>query len=303
MTSLPKRKKVYWEKSYAKVNLSLDVLGKRNDGYHEIRSLFHEIDLCDHISFQPSDAVSITVSFSEGIKSKHTGPIPMKENSVYQAVDYIKSRFNCSQGVDIKIKKNIPMSAGLGGGSSNAATAIRALSELWDLKLEVYEMETIAQNLGSDVPFFIRGGTALVQGRGEILNQVKPLFLRRMLLVKPLFGISSREGYKLFKELDAFKYPTNKTEASRSGFDIAAAHNSLEPGVCRKHPEISTILKYMKEKGAKNAILAGSGSTVIGFYDNDETCLEHFSYFEKKGYWTYVAESHHRKYRDQEIVS
>ncbi len=300
MTKLQARKKAYWVKSYAKVNLSLEVLGKRDDGYHEIRSLFHEIDLFDEISFQTSDNLKVVMIFDDKISSHAAKNFPMEENTVYKVINIMKDRYSCRQNIEVEVKKNIPVAAGLGGGSSNAAAAIRSLSKLWSLNLDNKDMNDIAKDIGSDVPYFIKGGTAKVEGRGEVITPLKPLSIDLMLLVKPTFGISSAEGYELLDERK--QTPSCKNNHNDKIFDSSCAYNSLQVGVCNKYSEIDQIITYMKEKGALNAILAGSGSTVIGFYDSIAICRLHSGYFEKQGYWSYIASSNHRSTGDQQVI-
>ena len=179
--------------SYAKVNLYLEILRKRKDGFHDIRTVFSEISLSDEIIFTLTKNQEIEIwSFPEIVNGEN--------NIIYKVAVFIKDKYRVNQGVEITLKKSIPHQAGLGGGSSNAATTIKALDKLWSLNLSEREMNLIAQKFGSDINFFLKGGTAIGYGRGEKITESKDIIIENMLIVKPDFGISTKEAYGLISE-------------------------------------------------------------------------------------------------------
>ena len=214
-----------------------------------------------------------------------------KENLIYKVALFIKKKYEVTNGVDIVLEKNIPISAGLGGGSSNAAQTILALSDLWNLSLTEIEMQKIAENFGSDINFFLRGGSALGEGRGEIVKSINYIEVDNILLVNPGFEIPSKEAYKVvnisknentdWKKLIRFK-------------DISYCYNKLEEGVCRNYPVIKQIIKYLQDNGADKAILSGSGATVIGFCPDRKTAEKLSKYYSKKKYWNYITKTKRR---------
>src|SRR4030042_6633058 len=168
----------------AKINLVLEVLGKRDDGYHELRSLVQTISLCDVISLEPTDVISLECS--EPV-------LQTSDNLAIRAAELLRQVSGCQKGARIKLQKRIPWGAGLGGGSSDAATTLVALNRLWELKLKTSELIELAARLGSDVPFFIHGGAGLVEGRGEKVTPLEAVAPRWfVLLIPPLSKISNK---------------------------------------------------------------------------------------------------------------
>ena len=203
------------------------------------------------------------------------------ENTVYRVAILIKERYRVRDGVEIKLKKKIPVSAGLGGGSSNAATAIRVLSLLWDLELSEEEMRGIAAEIGSDVNFFLLGGTALGEGRGEIVEAIGPLDFEMLLLVKPSFGISSREAYQSLQEYGN----SNNWNLLIREKDPSYCFNRLERALIEKYPQLGEIVAHMQSNGALKAMVSGSGSTVVGFFNDRQKFDEQYNYYRENGFW------------------
>ena len=202
-------------------------------------------------------------------------------NTVYRVAELIRESYGIDKGIEVFIEKRIPLSAGLGGGSSNAATAIRALNRLWSLNMKDEDMHSLASELGSDINFFLYGGTALGEGRGEIVKGIDPIDFDMILLVKPEFGISSSDAYCWLTEYG----DSDNWEKLMATKDSINCFNRLESVIRSKYTEIDKIIRYLKENGARQAILSGSGSTVIGFYDDGQKFDNHFNYYREKGFW------------------
>lgn len=250
--------------SYAKINLGLRVVGKRPDGYHNLESIFQEISLCDEIVFQEWDRLVI--------ETDHPTLAVDEYNLCHRAYRLLADEYGLKRGVKIIIKKKIPLGAGLGGGSSNAAISLKALAEIFQLDLTVSEFLKLATRLGSDVPFFILGKTALVKGRGEVVIPISFLQDYQICLVYPGFQISTAQIFSNF-EMGLTKYQGNiKFEAVI--FKIRSLEelnnylfNDLESIVTRLYPEIKNIKRVLQNSGARFVSLSGSGSTVYGLFE------------------------------------
>ncbi len=267
--------------SSAKINLFLDVLSKRSDGYHQIRTIFSEIELSDTITFALTKKGTVKILSDIDFVSE-------KENLIYKVAIFIKEKYNVKFGVEIELQKNIPIAAGMGGGSSNAACTITALSELWDINLSKEEMHNIAEKFGSDINFFLEGGCALGENRGEKISYLKQIGLDNIFLVNPGFRITSKEAY------EAVSINTCKNDDWKKLLlheNLQFCYNKLQNGVCKIYPEIQKIISYLKENGAEQAMLSGSGATIIGFCP-DGTVAENFSkYYSNIGYWNYITKT------------
>lgn len=275
--------KVISEKSYAKINLFLEVLGKRTDGFHQLRTVYSEVDLYDKMNFllTKENDVKLCTDIELG---------DISANTVYRVAVLMSKRYGVESGVEILLHKRIPVTAGLGGGSSNAATTIKVLSRLWDLNLKEEEMHSLASEIGSDINFFLIGGTALGEGRGEIVTPIKPIDYDMLLLVKPDFGISSRDAYHHLSEYgdnDDWKLLCKEQ-------DPRYCFNRLEKDLFIRYPLLKEIQCHMKENGALKAIVSGSGSTVVGFYGDRNIYDDHFNYYRGKGFWCCQAKTKRR---------
>ncbi len=191
-------------------------------------------------------------------------------------------------GVKIELKKIIPVSAGLGGGSSNAAQTIKALSELWQLHLTSDEMNEIAGQFGSDINFFLHGGTALGEGKGDRISILNDIPIENIFLVNPGFGISSREAYEAVK---ISKTRNSNWKNLLKEKDVKYCYNDLEKGVSKRYPEIYEIINYLENNGASKSMLSGSGATIIGFCPDRKTTEEFQKYYSKKNYWNCVTKT------------
>ena len=279
--------------SPCKVNFILNILGKRPDGFHELETLMHPVPVFDTIACEKSDG-SIQLSCSH--PDLPTGP----ENLVYRAAERFLSATGINAGVRIHLEKRIPLAAGLGGGSANAATMLRALNHLFEEPLPLEALEQIAAGIGSDVPFFLQNGPALATGRGE---QVSPLpsFDNLagiwILLIHPGFGVSTPWAYK-----NLARYPAalngqpgraqRMSEALRTSLSAALPefYNSLEAPVLKKYPLLQIFQEFLRQEGAITVLMSGSGSTTFALAGDESTARNLQDKFTKKfGHFCWVA--------------
>lgn len=276
-------------KSRAKINLSIDVLGKRQDGYHLVEMIMQTIDLYDLIEINEKDNDQITIKST-------SDEIPLDcNNLVYKAANLIKKTFNINKGVEIHIKKNIPVAAGMAGGSSNAAAVLVGLNKLWNLNLSNQQLEKIGLKLGADVPFCINGGAVLASGIGEELTPIKGLTKDVCILVcKPDLFVSTKEVYECIDSKDIDKRPNNKflIECLKNEDTRQLAENMfnvLEGVTMDKHPVIQQIKDIMTNNRALGAMVSGSGPTVFGLYENREDAVKCKAILEKQFKQTFVV--------------
>ncbi|HAX61997.1 MAG TPA: 4-(cytidine 5'-diphospho)-2-C-methyl-D-erythritol kinase [Elusimicrobia bacterium] len=258
-------------KANAKINLFLDILGKRKDGYHNLKTIFQEISLPDEIWLK---------EIKTGVKIFCDNPkIPTdKRNLVYKAADLLKRYSGIKKGVEIKIKKRIPIGAGLGGGSSDAASVLKGLNKLWKLNFSKNQLIKIAKKIGADVPFFILGGKCLGEGIGAQLTPLKIKKKEWYVIVKPSFEISTRTVYlRLTKTVKIDK--------------IKKYINRLEDVVIPLYPEIKKIKDLLTESGAEFSLMSGSGSCVFGFVKNKKSGEEIKNRLKKDGYTVWLVHS------------
>ena len=250
------------EKSFAKVNLGLSILNQRDDSYHNINTIFIELDFHDTIDFVPSDEFILTTR-----KAK----IPIQSNLVYKVYKFYKNNFDkVDDDFHITIHKNIPIGGGLGGGSSNAACALKSLNKLWNLNLSDDELEQIALNFGADVPFFIRGGSQSGTGIGERLESIDIKFLKDkgVILLMPDVEISTQWAYSKLKKTLQVSNKDNNLRAPQNIEGLKLFENDFENVVLSAYPEIGRAKDSLLNSGATYASLSGSGSTVYGIYDD-----------------------------------
>jgi 4-diphosphocytidyl-2-C-methyl-D-erythritol kinase len=252
-----------YEKAPAKINLLLDVIRKRDDGYHEVEMIMTMVDLADRLEMEelPRDQI---------VLSSQAGFIPLDEkNLAFQAARLIKERYNVSRGVYLHLDKRIPVAAGLAGGSSDAAAALRGLNRLWQLGLSMQELEALGAELGSDVPFCIRGGTAIARGRGEVLESISPPPQCWVVLAKPPINVSTADVYGKFKAHELQSHPSipGMLDAiRRQSFQGMCEElgNVLETVTLGRYPEVRQIKECMVKLGADGVLMSGSGPTVFG---------------------------------------
>lgn len=261
------------ELSHAKINLFLNIVGKRADGYHLLESLFAPLRLADEISVEDSRDIICIVDGAD-----------IENNTAIKAAEIMKDRFSIKKGATIRIKKNIPMASGLGGSSTNAATTIKLLSSLWDLELSYEEMHAIALLVGADCPFFLTYEPAFVSGIGE---NIKPVTLDKdyhLLLVNPGYQLTSKDVYQATE----YKFEQSiKPYAEVLINEILNGHNSLEKGAIILKPNISNLLQNISEQeGVIISRMSGSGATCFGIFSNKKYALKAQEYFGKY-YWTH----------------
>lgn len=253
-------------KAHAKINLSLDIVGKREDGYHLLEMVMQTLELHDEV---------ILTEINKGIKltcSENYVPED-KRNIAYKAAKLLMDEKNIKKGIHIEIKKNIPVSAGLGGGSSNAAAVLKGMNDLFSLNMSQEELMALGLKLGADVPFFLVGGTALCKGIGEEVIPLHPFKDQVVLLVKPSFGVSTKEAYSLFS-LDWVKRHVETLQLidAMNNLDYKRIsyyqRNLLENVVLRKYPMLKNIKKTFKRYGASTSLMSGSGPTIYGIFEN-----------------------------------
>ncbi|MCS0674711.1 4-(cytidine 5'-diphospho)-2-C-methyl-D-erythritol kinase [Cytobacillus firmus] len=254
-------------KAPAKINLSLDVLHKREDGYHEVEMIMTTIDLADRLELTLLDKDEIKIV-------SHNRFVPDDQrNLAYQAAHLLKERFQVKKGVSITIEKAIPVAAGLAGGSSDAAAALRGLNKLWDLGLSLDELAEIGTEIGSDVSFCVYGGTALATGRGEKIQQLPAPPTCWVILAKPFIGVSTADVYRRL-DVEKVQHPNTAgmIEAINAGsYDDVCRNmgNVLEDVTLNMHPEVLQIKDQMKRFGADAVLMSGSGPTVFGLVHHD----------------------------------
>ncbi|MCK4597491.1 4-(cytidine 5'-diphospho)-2-C-methyl-D-erythritol kinase [bacterium] len=248
--------------SYAKVNFGLRVLRKRPDGFHEIQTVLQTVDLCDTLN------VSLIQNEEIQVLCDHPEVPSGEQNLVHEAAQLLQREFRVRQGCRIEIVKRIPPGAGLAGGSGNAAATLVSLGRLWDLNLSKGKLLTLAARLGSDVPFFLEGGTALAEGRGEKLTSLRMVPDFWLVIIKPDFSIATRWAYghvkipltsnSLLVKLKDLKEIVNLEQL------LSFLDNDLERAVAEVHPAIGELKRELLSKGALGAAMSGSGSAVFG---------------------------------------
>jgi 4-diphosphocytidyl-2-C-methyl-D-erythritol kinase len=256
-------------KAPAKINLTLDVLHRREDGYHDLEMVMTTVDLADRIDLTET---------SSGIGLESTsGFVPHDDrNLAYRAAALIKKRFGIQKGVHIHIHKHIPVAAGLAGGSSDAAAALKGLNRMWDLGLSVEELAALGLELGSDVPFCVTGGTAIARGRGEILTPLPSPPPCWVILAKPPHGVSTAEVFGALRLEDIRKRPDLDAM-------VEALQNQDFDGICRNlsnvleevtmpaYPQVRRLKERMIRFGGEGVLMSGSGPTVFGLVRRENT--------------------------------
>lgn len=260
------------KKTPAKINLTLDVTGKLENGYHTLSMIMQSIDVCDELSFEKTADETILFSMNKDLPDK----IPAEKNLVYKAAKLMKDTFKIDGGFKIHLTKNIPAAAGLAGGSSDCAATLIGINELCGLGLDIEKLCEIGVKLGADVPFCIRKGTMLAEGIGEILTPLTPLTGIPVLLIKPNISISTPYVYKHLKLNELDYHPDNKAVISyikdKNIKKIAASlSNVLETVTIPENPIIAELKRYLTEIGAIGSLMSGSGPTTFGIFKNMET--------------------------------
>jgi 4-diphosphocytidyl-2-C-methyl-D-erythritol kinase len=286
--------------SFAKINLGLEIVGARPDGYHDIRTLFQTIDLADRLEIEATGDHGIAVSGDDPA-------IPWDEtNLVFLAASLLRRRTRCRRGVSIRVSKSIPAGSGLGGGSSNAAMTLLGLDELWGLGLGPAGLAPYAAELGADVPFFLEGGLCLGEGRGDRLTRLRDLDPLCLVLAFPPFPVSTAAIYGAFRPTrtrlagpdpsfrSGAKGPNSASAPEKTGpsgrgvagltseskpskigrflenKDFGLLENQLEETIFRSYPQLAKLKRFFQDQGADASLVSGTGSTVFGLFRRGE---------------------------------
>lgn len=256
-------------KAYAKINLGLDVVRRLENGYHEVKMVMQTVGIYDVLTFEKA---------SEGIViTTDSGELPTDENNlIYKAARLMKERYGITEGVRIHLQKNIPIAAGMAGGSTDAAATLKGLNELFELGAGKQELQEIGVKIGADVPYCVLGGTALAEGIGEKLTLLSSAPECVLLVAKPDINVSTKFVYEHLDAAGVDKHPDIDgmveaiAEGSLQGI-VERMENVLETVTIPAHPIIATIKSRMKELGAVNSLMSGSGPTVFGIFADRET--------------------------------
>jgi 4-diphosphocytidyl-2-C-methyl-D-erythritol kinase len=271
----------------AKVNLTLEVLAKRSDGFHEIRSVAQTINLCDRLHFRPGDRVEF--------RCDNPSWVP-EERLVLKAAELLSEAAGCSRGAVVTLTKRIPLLSGLGGDSSNAAAVLRGLSQLWELDLSLEELLGLAKQLGSDVPFFLYGGTARLEGRGELVTPLPPLGKMWLVLMLPLVPRMPGKTGRLYRRITAEHY-TNGEATERLVSQLAkggeveppALFNGLDKVALDYFDGLGVYREQFLKSGAQEVHLAGSGPVLFSLTGNKAQAEEIYRYLERQKLKSYLT--------------
>lgn len=254
--------------AHAKINLSLDVLKRREDGYHELEMIMQQLALKDVVTIEERDA-----GFTIDSNSRE---IPLdNSNLVYKAYNIIAEKFNIKKGINIYIEKNIPVAGGLAGGSTDAAAVLKGLNNLWELNLSQEQLMDIGLRIGADVPYCIMGGTALAEGIGERLTKLNSFSDRHILIANPGFNISTAYVYNNLKLDKITDRPQTKAllrhiENGDTKLLAKEMKNVLETVTIKENPILNKIKEQMLVYGALGSLMSGSGPTIFGIFDAPE---------------------------------
>lgn len=270
-------------KTPAKINLTLDVTGKLENGYHTLSMIMQSIDICDELSFEKIEADEIIFSMNKQLPDK----IPAEKNLVYKAAKLMKDTFDIKGGFKIHLTKNIPAAAGLAGGSSDCAATLIGINELCKLNLDTDRLCEIGVKLGADVPFCIKKGTMLAEGIGEILTPITPFSDIPILLIKPNISISTAYVYTHLRLNELNYHPDNTAMISYiENKDIkkiaATLSNVLETVTIPENPIIDELKRCLVENGAIGSLMSGSGPTTFGIFEDMETAKKAYDKALKK---------------------
>lgn len=269
-------------KALAKVNLGLDVIRKREDGYHEVKMIMQTINMYDKLHLEKSKEPGIVIETNSKF-------LPTNENNLaYRAAALLQEQFSLKDGVIINLQKFIPVAAGMAGGSSDAAAVLYGMNRLFHLSLSEAELMKIGLSLGADIPFCIMRGTALAEGIGEKLTRLDPCPKCYVLIAKPPIGVSTREVYENLKLDDTIRHPdidalVQSIHENNLEKTAALMDNVLESVTIPRYPVISKLKELMLDSNALNAMMSGSGPTVFGLFDKKTTAKKAFENIKASG--------------------
>jgi 4-diphosphocytidyl-2-C-methyl-D-erythritol kinase len=274
-------------KAYAKINISLDVVGKKEDGYHLLKMIMQSIDLYDLIQIsKANEGINITCDRQY---------VPTDERNIaYKAAKLFIDTYKIKSGINIDIKKNIPVAAGLAGGSTNGAAVLKAMRDIFKYNISDKELMDLGLKIGADIPYCIAGGTALCEGIGEKIKQLKPFKEKILVLVKPNFGVSTKEVYKNFDLTKVYIHPN--TEAlidamNKEDLNLVSLNmkNLLENVTLRRYSILREIKDGLIKDGALGSMMSGSGPTIFGFFDDMLTAQNCFLHMKEKYEEVYIT--------------
>lgn len=269
-------------KALAKINLGLDVTGQREDGYHDVRMVMQTIHLYDRVEIKKTKSPQIHVQ-------TNLFYLPIDEdNLVYKAAKLMKDEFRIREGVRITLQKFIPVAAGMAGGSSDAAAVLVGMNRIFNLGLKQSKLMELGLKLGADVPFCVMRGTALAEGIGEILTPLPPMPKCPVLIAKPAVSVSTKHVYEQLKLGATTEHPNidqivENIKAKNLKGIAENMGNILEPVTAKEFPVVKEIKKLMKENGALNAMMSGSGPTVFGLYANEKEIRKAYDALKQSG--------------------
>ncbi|MCM1568662.1 MAG: 4-(cytidine 5'-diphospho)-2-C-methyl-D-erythritol kinase [Roseburia sp.] len=271
----------YLTRAYAKINLCLDVLGKLENGYHTVKMIMQTVGIYDELTFRRTTG--------EICLTSDCGELPLDEhNLIYQAIRLMQEEYQIEEGVSVSLKKNIPIAAGMAGGSTDAAATLKAMNLLFDLKLPAQRLMELGLRLGADVPYCVMGGTALAEGIGEKLTALPKAPECILLVAKPDISVSTKYVYEHLDAADGVRHPDvdGMVAAIREGnLDGVTRRlgNVLECVTIEAYPVIDRIKRRMKELGARGSLMSGSGPTVFGIFQDGEGARKACARMEKEG--------------------
>lgn len=259
--------------SFAKINWSLRILGKRPDNFHEVRTTLQTVSLHDQLDFELSGDQQIALSCNDP-------QIPTdNRNLIVRAAQALSDRYKIGKGVQIQLQKSIPLQAGLGGGSSNAAVALLALAQLWQIDIGANDLLAIAADLGADVPFFLFGGSALATGTGTTVSSLPDAGVHNLIVIAPNVSVSTRDAYASMQAAltsDTAEFILSSSQKAGISTDsLPWLHsdfaNDFESVIFDIHPEIELVKELLLAAGANAALLTGSGSSVFGVFADQKS--------------------------------
>ena len=266
---------------FAKINIGLDIIGRREDGYHEVKMIMQSVDLKDSMTLTVNDTDIVTIKTD-------SKDIPADDsNIVVKAIKLLKQEYGIKKGITVELKKNIPIAGGMAGGSADAAAALRGMNELFDLKLDNNRLCEFGVKLGADVPYCIMGGTMLSEGIGEVLTPVKAAPDCYVAIVKPAFSVSTKKVYEAYDglpcdriihpDIDGIIDTINEGDLYKM---CAYMGNALESVTVNEYPYIAEIKEKLEKKGAIKAMMSGSGPTVFAIFDDEDKANSAISVFD-----------------------
>ena len=272
-------------RAYAKINLTLEVLGRRADGYHEVATVLQNVGLYDTLRIEPSDGLTLTCSEPS---------LEGEDNLVWRAATRLQEVTGSRAGAHIRLEKHIPEAMGLGGGSSDAAAALVGLSRLWEVEALTEELCTIAAELGSDVPFFLSGGTAKAEGRGEQVTPIAHVPPRWVLLVCPDVALEGKTG-RLYRSLSVDSYSDGSVyrtavEAIETGrFPSGFLRNAFDDVASEVYEVVDGAMDVMRNAGAPEVHLCGSGPGLYSLFDSETEGERAMKHLQDGGWRTYLV--------------